>query len=122
MVTPVAWSGSVNQVVLMEGASEAYEDSIREYSPQVGPPIRERRTSMEATLHSFWQLLTFTEWDTFNTWYETSLKNGSIPFTRGHPRKGVGVQITAFFTERPQSGMPVSATKYKIQFKIRTIP
>lgn len=112
-----AWRGTINQRVLLEGYNETSEDNRAEQKPQVGAPIRRRRSYVPTTKIAWSQILTFTEWDELQAMYDTDLKSGVLPFTRYHPRKGSSVTITAVFDKRPSTGAPISANSFLVSFE-----
>lgn len=112
------WPGGVNQAVLMDSFNRVGDDNgVVSQQPKVGPPQRRRRSSVLSEMFTFAQLLTFAEFETLNTFYVDTLKNGVLPFTRLHPISGA--TITCTFEKRFQSGQPVSATKFRVMFELR---
>jgi hypothetical protein len=82
---PENWP-AVNQVVLRASVSEKPERNVRSFQPEFGPPMEGRRTSVSTDVFAFTGRVTSNEWDTLMAWYRDTLKDGSLTFTRNHPR------------------------------------
>lgn len=93
---------SVTQYALDGTLSEAPENNLSEFRPEVGPVKRRRRTSVATRLLVFDQLLSFTEFDALMTFYSDTLMDGALTFTRYHPRDIGGTTYEWQFVEPPK--------------------
>lgn len=69
--------------------SEQRQRNILAFAPDVGPPKMRRRSSAVAVPASAAFLLTDAQLATFDTFFETTLKDGTLSFTWNHPHTGV---------------------------------
>lgn len=81
-----AWPASVPQFSLQQSYGEQPERNVIEFTPEVGPPMSRRRTSISTDIIDFETIMTFDEYDALVSFYRTDLKDGVLPFLRGHPR------------------------------------
>lgn len=121
-MTMTAWPGTIPTAALVSDPSynEDGEDNVAEQKPQVGPPLRRRRSSVPTRMLTFSTIMTFTQWDLLVTFYEQTLFDGTDFFTRPHPR--TGSTITCTFQGRPKSGAAIAQNKYQVQMSMRVYP
>lgn len=115
-----AWPGGVPEVELAGTFTEEIEDSRAEFNPEVGPPKRRQRTSVATARLSWEQHLTQTQFAALKTFYETTLLNGTLPFTRTHPSTGSTVTMT--FLAPPSRRNVMGADIYRVPFSVRVLP
>lgn len=96
------WPVGITQYALDGTLSEAAENNLAEFKPEVGPPKRRRRTSVATDILAFDQMLTFDEFDELKEFYSDTLKDGSLPFGRYHPRDIGGTIYEWQFVEPPK--------------------
>lgn len=115
-----AWPGTIPTAALVtdSGYNEGGEDNVAQQKPQVGPPLRRRRSSVPSRLVSFSTIMTYAQWDLLVTFYEQTLFDGVDFFTRPHPRTLASIMCT--FEDRPKSGQSVAFGKYQVSMVIRT--
>ena len=87
MATP--WPATLPQCPVLNGFSEQRQRNVVAFTPDVGPPKMRRRSTASSTLTSVAYRMTKTQLDAFNTFYETTLADGSLPFDWRHPVTGV---------------------------------
>lgn len=89
-----AWPGTIPQKPLV-GFTEQRQRNVVAFVPDVGTPkISRRSTSVTVNCQAAF-FMTDAELANFNTFYETTLADGTLPFTWNHPR--TGVSYTWFF-------------------------
>jgi len=105
----ISWPVGIPQTALIDGYDEQLMSNVSEFKPDVGMPLLSRRTSEESEDVKFQTIMTLTQYETLRDWRRTTLKSGTLPFLRYHPRKST-VEVTALFTS---IGMPtiISATQ-----------
>jgi hypothetical protein len=59
---------------------------VSSFTPEVGPPKARRRSTAKGWVTDMTYRMTNTQLVTFLTFYETTLEDGSLPFTQLHPR------------------------------------
>lgn len=85
-----AWpTGSVPYEPEQSGYSEKVQSNLASFNPDVGPPSVWRRSTIKCTQISADILMSGAELAAFNTFFETTLLDGSLPFTWTNPRYGV---------------------------------
>lgn len=121
-MTVSTWPGDVPTSALVEDSSydEKGEDNLVRQQPLVGPEQTRRRSYVPSQPIVFSTIMTFDEYDIFIDWYVNTLLNGSLLFTRPHPRKTTET-ITAQFMDYPASGPPISSSQYQVQIQIRSL-
>lgn len=91
----ITWPVGIPTAGLIEGYEETPMSSVAEFQPEIGMPLLSARASEEAELVRFSSIMTFAQYDTLRTFRKTTLKSGTLPFQRAHPRSGV--TVTALF-------------------------
>lgn len=112
-----SWPGSLPQFVNETGYREAYQDNLRETPVEVGPAKMRRRFTKPLRTFEISMNMTAAQVSTFEGFWLTTLKNGSLPFDWVHPRTQTG--MTFWFRDPAPKITPVGAGAYSIvQFKI----
>jgi len=83
-MTTAAWPTALGCPVL--SFTEQPQPNVASFTPEVGPPKMRRRSTAKGWLTSFAFRMTRAQVVTFLTFYETTLEDGSLPFTMNHPR------------------------------------
>lgn len=83
-----AWPSTIPQAPLY-GFQEQRQINVATFMPEVGTPKKRRRSTAVCTLCSAVFRMDHADLATFNTFFETTLKDGSLPFTWNHPRTAV---------------------------------
>ena len=83
-MTTAAWPTSLGCPIL--NFTEKPQPNVTAFTPEVGPPKQRRRSTAKGWLTSITFRMTRAQVVTFLTFYETTLEDGSLPFTMNHPR------------------------------------
>ena len=83
-MTTAAWPTSLGCPVL--NFTEVPQPNVASFTPEVGPPKMRRRSTAKGWLTSVTFRFTNAQVVTFLTFYETTIEDGSLPFTMNHPR------------------------------------
>jgi len=96
------WPSTIPQGPIYGGFTEVRQRNLASFQPDVGPPnARRRSTAVGVNTACVFQ---FSDSDlaTFNTFFETTLVDGSLPFTWLHPITGVSYTWIFAVDEAPQ--------------------
>lgn len=96
-MSAIQWPDDIPQSALIDGYDEEINTNTAEFTPEVGDPLMSLRASEESQDVKFNTLMTYTQYDSLKAWRRTTLKSGTLPFQRKHPRNS-SVTITALFT------------------------
>lgn len=118
-MTVPSWPGTVNQGVNQDSFSEAPEQNKIAFQPEVGPPMERRRTSVSSNAFSFTSRCTSDEYDALVDFYWDTLLDGTLSFTRNHPR--TGISATFRFTDVPKVSQVMGLT-YVVSMSMRLMP
>jgi len=84
MAVPV-WPATLPQCPLLNGWDETPQPSVTSFIPEVGPPKARRRSTAKVWISSVTYRMSNAQILTFLTFYETTLEDGSLPFSWDHP-------------------------------------
>lgn len=79
------WPAGLPQCPILNGFSEQRQRNLAAFAPDVGAPKITRRSTAVAILTSLVFRMTNSHVSTFNTFFEDTLKDGSLPFDWEHP-------------------------------------
>jgi hypothetical protein len=79
------WPLSLPQCPILNGFSEQKQTNVVAFTPDVGPPKITRRSTSSLWKTSLTYRMTTAQLATFNSFYEVTLKDGSLPMTWKHP-------------------------------------
>lgn len=96
---PVAWPAQVPQIPLAKTFQGQRQRNVASFQPAYGPPIERRATSMAMESHSYQVRLSVEQYRVLMYFYTVTLKDGTLEFSRTHPR--TGQPIVARFTACP---------------------
>lgn len=96
--TITTWPATLPQCPILNGFSEQKQTNNVSFSPDVGPPKVRRRSTGAAWQTSVAYRMTTAQLSDFNDFYETSLSDGSVPFSWNHPVQ----QITYYWMFDPK--------------------
>src|SRR5262245_43678976 len=113
------WPGTLPQSAFLASWKEKPAPANVEFSVEVGPPKRRRRISSAGRLIEHSLILTITQRAALLTFYETTLKNGSLQFDMTHPIDG-GTK-TWQFEEEPSISF-LSGNRFNADIKLRIMP
>jgi hypothetical protein len=83
MATP--WPATLPQCPILNGFSEQRQRNLAAFQPDVGPPKARRRSTAASVRTNVAFRMTNTQILAFNTFFETTLADGSLPFDWLHP-------------------------------------
>lgn len=116
-----AWPGTINQNVNVQNFNEVPDTNNAVFQPDVGPPKMRRRSSLSTSVFTFEGWFTSTEVDNINTFYKTTLLDGTLPFTRLHPRTQANDGSTYVFLNAPDV-KTFSPVLFVVTFNLRKLP
>lgn len=98
-----SWPGNLPAYFSKEGFNESTPDNLLRTEMDVGPPkVRRRQTAAPYQINTQ-IVMTTAQLADFRTFYMVTLKSGSLPFTKAHPRSGAS---TDFRFVSPPSWIP----------------
>jgi hypothetical protein len=112
-----AWPFDVPLHALIDGYAEEAEDNVLEFTPEVGPPILRRRYSRAGIVIGFSTSMTGAQYAALLNFYRSTLKDGTAPFNRPHPR--TGIVRTFRFLGPPRARAVRAHDRYIVDFRIR---
>jgi len=80
-----AWPSTLPQCPILQSFSEERQLNTIAFNPDVGTPKTRRRSTAVSTLTGVGFKFTTAQRATFNTFFETTLADGTLPFTWAHP-------------------------------------
>jgi hypothetical protein len=84
-MTTAAWPASTLRCPVLN-FTETPQPNVASFKPEVGPPKMRRRSTAKGWLTSLTFRFSNSQLTSFYTFYETTLEDGSLPFTMNHPR------------------------------------
>lgn len=84
-----AWPGTIPSEPEQGSYSEQVVSNLGAFQPDVGPPTTLRRSTIKGTKIQAVFFMTSAELALFRTFFETTLGDGSLPFTWVNPIYGV---------------------------------
>lgn len=97
-----AWPSTVPQTALAGSLTDRPERNVASFQPDVGDPIERPRSSLARSMISFETFMTSAQFDLLLTFYNTTVTQGVLSFTRKHPRDINGADRTFKFTAPPE--------------------
>lgn len=97
-----AWPSNVSQYATINSYSEKPQRNVASFQPEFGPPKERRRSSISVDVLQFRTEMTFAAYDILLAFYRTDLNDGTLEFTRKHPRNLAGADQTFVFTAEPE--------------------
>lgn len=116
MATTINWPTSLPQSPLVEGFADEKEDITIRIQMEYGFDKVRKRFSFPIGVMTFPILLTSTQVQTLDDFYNTTLLAGQLTFNVTNPR--LQITVEAMILQRPQY-VPVSAVLYKVDLKLR---
>lgn len=118
-VSYASWP-AISNLVRVEGYGETPEANLAEFKPEgAGQPIGKMLSNIDTELVEYNITLDFDEYETFVTWYNSTIKSGTLPFTFFNPR--VKVTETYTFVEAP-SFRTLTYDLLVLSMKLRKMP
>jgi hypothetical protein len=82
---PFAWPAALPQCPILNAFTEQRQRNVVAFTPEVGRPKMRRRSTAAQVLTNVAFRMSTTELATFNTFYVTTLADGTLPFSWAHP-------------------------------------
>lgn len=119
MATTLEWPAGVTQDFELGSYAERPESNVVEFAPEVGPPMRRRRSSIASALLSFNAILDHAELESLLAWHRDVIQDGALSFMRKHPRAG---DYREFELTEPPAAAEISPRKYRVKIALRALP
>jgi hypothetical protein len=115
------WPSSVPFKPVLSSYQEQKQSQVLRSDMDIGPPKSRRRfTAAAVTVQLEW-LWTVAQLSDFETFFETDLEGGSLPFDGVHPRTGAAAKLRFAEPYTPQySGY--EQTPWKVLAKLEVLP
>lgn len=115
-----AWPSDIPQCPVL-GMTEQRQPNIAGFQPEVGPPKMRRRSSAVVTVTAVTYRMNVAQLASFNTFYTTTLADGSLPFTWKHPYTGV-VYNWMFDSKQAPTFDRVTPSTFRVSFSLFRLP
>lgn len=115
------WPVGLPQYLQMAGASKGMGNGLLEYAPEVGPSITRRRTTARMRPISGSMICSSAQITTFETFYNTTIIGGSLPFNFPDPRTG-STLLVKFTAENPPNYTPLGGDNYQLALVLMELP
>jgi len=119
-MTIAAWPSTLPQCPILTGWDETPQTNVATFSPEVGPPKYRRRSTAKAWLSDTTWRMTSAQVATFKTFYETTIADGSLPFTWAHPI--TKVTYNWCFTKQAPKIQRVAPAVHTVDFQLLRLP
>jgi len=96
------WPSTLPQCPSMP-LSETPQPNVVSFKPEVGPPKKRRRSTAKGVLTECTFRMNNSQVLTFDTFYSTTLADGSLPFQWAHPRTKVNYNWMFSPGDEPQT-------------------
>lgn len=113
------WPVSLPQLVLRDGYAETEPDVIRRTEMDEGPAKQRPRFTVGIRPFLVQLEMDLDQVAIFETFYEATLKDGSLPFTWKHPRTQVN---TDFYIRGTQKVKIQGARNYRVTMALEVMP
>lgn len=117
-MTIPAWTTSIPQKFLLEGYAEKARDTMLRTEMELGPAKVRRRTTAGVREINGSMIMTPTELASFITFYQTTLKDGSLRFSMNEPVSGASCEMR--FTASP--AWDRRGLNYYVQMQLEILP
>lgn len=115
-----AWPSNIPQCPTL-GMTEQRQPNIAGFSPDVGPPKMRRRSTAVVTVTAVTYRMNVAQLASFNTFYQTTLADGTLPFTWKHPVD----QLTytwMFDSKQAPTFDRVTPSTFRVTFNLLRLP
>lgn len=116
-----AWPSTLPQQLQISGASLGYGDGLVEYGPDQGPSITRRGTTAVMRPLAGAMILSNAQVSTFETFFYTTILNGSLPFTFPDPRTGATL-LVKFTKQAPPAYAPLGGDNFQLSLSLVILP
>lgn len=116
---PSSWPGTLPQTPQFGGFDETPQRNVAAFLPDVGPSKQRRRSTATGSICAAQFEVSDAQRATLDTFYRTTLSDGTLPFTWNHPITGISSTWT--FEDAPTYSN--KAYNYHVaQLKLRLLP
>lgn len=119
-MTAVWPSGQIPLRALQSSYAEQPENNRLKYEPELGPPKLRRRSTVRADTISFETHMTQAQYDALMTFYTADLENGTLTFTRQHPRT-FAADVEFMFSAPPTFAV-LGGNLYRVTLSLLKLP
>jgi hypothetical protein len=120
MATAV-WPSTIPQCPILNAFSEERQRNLAAFAPEVGPQRMGRRSTAVGIMTSVSFRMTLFQVRLFNIFYETTIADGSLPFTWPHPITGA-----TYVWKFDDGGAPkfdrMTPNTYRVSFNLMRMP
>lgn len=117
-----AWPVTLPQCALASGYEESPQSQVLRSQMDAGPAKTRRRFTAGTTDVAFAVNLTPDQVETFETFYDSDIAAGSLPFDIEHPRKKTTVSVR-MKGDQPYTLAPVgSGALYRLTMTLEVLP
>jgi len=120
-MTLATWPPDIPQCPILNGWSETPQPNVASFTPETGPPKMKRRSTAKTWSCSLTYRMTTTQLVSFKAFYESTLEDGSLPFTWNHP-----VDKTSYSWNFDPATQPVitrlTPRTHSVVFKLQRLP
>jgi hypothetical protein len=120
-VTIAAWPSTLPQCPILNGWDEQPQPAVAAFVPEVGPQKSKRRTTAKVWSCNAVYRMTNSDVITFNSFFETTLEDGSLPFSWPHPITKVSYNWY-FDSATPPKFSRTTPKTQTVQLKIMRLP
>ena len=113
-MTDISWPSGVPEAPERDGYNEELRPNIASFEPEAGPPTSWRRSTVDSGLVSAAFIMTTAERDLFKTFYRTTLKDGSLPFSWDNPSYSSAARHL-FDPKSPPSWQAIGADLWRVR-------
>lgn len=113
------WPATVPDDFLWEGYRETPPNNVIRTSMDVGPDKIRRRSTAAVSSISCKMVLTKTQLGYFDTFYNTTLVNGSLTFDLTHPRTGSSKEMRF---QNPPEYIYISGNYWSVLMQLEVLP
>jgi hypothetical protein len=113
------WPSTLPQKPLVDGYGEDFPENTIRTEMEVGPAKLRRRSTAAPKKITISFLMTQIQVATFETFFNTTLSSGSLPFDWAHPRTGV---TESFRFMKPPQIRPASGLLWKVALELEELP
>ncbi len=114
-----SWPGTLPSYALEGGYQERFQDQTIESQMDTGPAKIRRRFTKAIRFFSITMLMTPSQVDTFETFWNTTLKGGSLPFDWLHPRTRAAMSFR--FRKPAPSYTVIGGTNVQVSFTLEVV-
>ena len=115
------WPAALPQCPILNGFSEQRQRNLASFAPEVGGPKISRRSTAVAVLTSLVYRMSNADILVFNTFFEDTLKDGSLPFDWDHPVTGTTYTWMFDINEAPRFDR-MTPNSIRVTFNLLRMP